>query len=242
MRPEYADWLMNQGYNENTCNTQTSHIRQIEKYYGDLVKLIEDRGLDELIEEFTYTTEDERHNRPNPTKVAFSGRTYTRLQSLKGAIRRYSRFLEDGFDQIDDQVENDEIEENDPAAIVKQRFALERDMQIALRRDVTKLQQGLRIVDDGVERSVESGFVDILCEDDRGRAVVVELKAGQTDARVVAQILGYMGDLLSEGDYSDVRGIIVAHSFDRRTVSACRAIPNVSLATYSIEFTFEAFE
>ena len=242
MRSEYVDWLEAQGYNENTCNTQASHIRQIEKYYGELDELISNGKLSWLVQEFTYTVEDERHGRPNPTKVEFNGRTYTRLQSLKGGIKRYARFLEEGFVVDREAVMEPPIV--DDAALIpdKQRFALERDMQVALRRDISTLETGLTIVDDGAERSVDSGFIDVLCKDENGQAVVVELKAGQTDARVVAQTLGYMGDLLSEGEFAGVRGIIVAHDFDKRTKAAARAVPNLKLVKYAISFVFERFE
>ena len=247
MREEYSDWLVAQGYNENTCNTQKSHIRQIENYYGDLADRIERGDLTSLVAEFTYTLADERANRDNPTKVAFSGRNYTRLQSLKGAIRRYAQFLsgdEDhaygmGLEPLDGVEDAADIRLSQE----KQRFALERDMQVALRENIAVLDPGLTIVDDGSERAVASGFIDILCQDGRdgqGGLVVVELKAGRTDARVVGQILGYMGDLIAEGDGQDVRGVIVAHEFDNRTISAARAIPNLTLVRYRIRFSFEA--
>jgi len=235
MRDDYVHWLAAQGYNDNTINTQTSHVRQIEKFYGGLEDLISGGGLSTIVDEFTYTLDDERSERANPTKVDFNGRTYTRLQSLKGAIKRYARFLDEDFaPETGDIIENEE-----PAAMDKQKFALERDMQVALRRDISGLGNGLTIIDDGVERSVESGFIDILCRDSSGQAIVVELKSGKTDARVVGQILGYMGDLIAEDEFEKVRGIIVAHDFDKRTRSAALAIPNLTLMTYNISFAFE---
>lgn len=237
----YADWLAGQGYGENTCNTQIAHIRQIQKYYDNLDNLISNGGLPGLISEFTYTKEDERAEKENPTKVEFSGRTYTRLQSLKGAIRRYARFLsEEAEGNINGVEASGELEVGQASGQQKQKFALERDMQMALRRDISALDPELRIVDDGIERSVDTGFIDILCEDGTGCAVVVELKAGKTDARVIGQILGYMGDLLTEEDSDGVRGIIVAHSFDARTKAAAKAIPNLELVKYEINFSFEA--
>lgn len=112
-------------------------------------------------------------------------------------------------------------------------------MQAALRREIHLLDAGLTIVDDGAERAVSSGFIDILCKDALGRVVVVELKAGKTDARVVGQILGYMGDLMEEDELADIRGIIVAHEFDRRTISAAKAVPGLTLVKYSVSFKFE---
>ena len=240
MRSDYSDWLEARGYHENTCNTQKAHIRQIEKYYGDLDQRIENGELEELINEFTYTKEDERAGRENPTKVEFSGRNYTRLQSLKGAIKRYAQFLS-GESEHSYGAEVVSVLDASPAVDnpEKQRFALERDMQMSLRVNISALDERLTIVDEGIERSVESGFIDVLCEDDDGSLVVIELKSGKTDARVVGQILGYMGDLLAEGDAESVRGIIIAHEFDKRTISATRAIPNLKLVKYCIEISFE---
>ncbi len=250
MKPDYRSWLIAQGYGENTCSTQMAHIRQIERYYGDLAPRIAAGELEQLVAEFSYSKDDERHNRANPCKVEFSGRTYTRLQSLKGALRRYARFLGADLDELD--TDGADPSPLTPAATPaatpndmsnstdRQRFTLERDMQSALRADITALDPTLTIIDDGAEHSVASGFVDILCEDDQGCTVVIELKAGKTDARVVGQILGYMGDLIGEGDAEAVRGIIVAHAFDKRTRSAAKAIPNLTLATYAIQFSFQA--
>ena len=241
MKAEYQDWLAAQGYNENTCNTQMAHIRAIEKHYGDLLPIISNGGLDKLIADFIYSKEDERVGRPNPSKVDFNGRVYTRLQSLKGGLRRYARFVSEGFELVpENELALARAGHAEPEQSEKQRFAMERDMQVALRRNVSALETGLTIIDDGAERSVDSGFIDILCEDLSGETVVIELKAGNTGSRVVGQILGYMGDLIAEDEPKAVRGIIVAHSFDKRTLSAARAIPNLKLVSYAIEFSFEA--
>jgi endonuclease len=63
-------------------------------------------------------------------------------------------------------------------------------------------EPGLAIIDDGAERSVESGFIDITARDAAGTTVVIELKAGAAGQRAVAQILSYMGDVASEEDGS----------------------------------------
>ena len=111
-------------------------------------------------------------------------------------------------------------------------------MQVALRHNIKNLNPDLKIIDDGAERSVNSGFIDITCEDTKN-IVVVELKAGKADSRAIGQILGYMGDLQEEEEKS-VRGILVAHDFDRRAKAAARVVPTLELKKYSIEFKFTA--
>lgn len=75
MRNEYANWRVAQGYNENTTNTQTSHIRQIAKYFGELGDLIFAGKLDKLVDKRTFSLEDERSGRAIPTRASLNGRT-----------------------------------------------------------------------------------------------------------------------------------------------------------------------
>ena len=76
-------------------------------------------------------------------------------------------------------------------------------------------------------------------QDAAGAVVVIELKAGKTDPRVIGQVLGYMGDIADEDEPAALRGIIVAHEFDPRTRSAARAVSNLTLQRYAVSFTFQ---
>lgn len=117
-------------------------------------------------------------------------------------------------------------------------FSLERDLQSALRGNIEQLEPGLKITDGGTERTVDAGRIDITAEDDGGNIVVIELKAGTAGMDSIGQILSYMGSIESpEG--KDVRGILVAYDFDERLVMAAKAVPNISLKAYSVQFTFE---
>jgi endonuclease len=55
-------------------------------------------------------------------------------------------------------------------------------------------------------------------------------------------VLGYMGDLTVEDNSKPVRGILVAHEFDKRAVSASRAVPALKLFRYAVDFRFEAVD
>jgi endonuclease len=65
---------------------------------------------------------------------------------------------------------------------------------------------------------------------------------GTADSRAIGQILGYIGDLISEYPGKKIRGILVAHDFDTRTKSARKAIAGLELKKYSIEFKFTQVE
>ena len=250
MRADYKRWLVDQGYPDGSVATRMANANKVEKLYGDLGDLFAGGGYQVLIDELTYSTEDERRGRANPSRIQTEGNIRNNLATYKQGVALYRRFLDEtqgllpaaarqdtafaGFNSVaPDTVVGEE------AALQRQRLSLERDMQAELRRDINQLETGLRIMDDGVERYVATGFIDILARDIAGTLVVIELKAGKTEARVIGQTLGYMGDIAAE-ESGAVRGIIVAHDFDVRTKSAARAVPNLKLMRYAVAFTFQA--
>jgi RecB family endonuclease NucS len=107
-------------------------------------------------------------------------------------------------------------------------FGLERDLQIALRANIEQLENGLKIVDGGVERITQAGRIDITAIDKEGNTVIIELKAGRAIPNVIAQVLSYMGAVGIESN-THVRGIIVAGDFSDRVILAVEAVPNLSL-------------
>ncbi|WP_075216870.1 endonuclease NucS domain-containing protein [Mongoliimonas terrestris] len=243
MRTDYREWLVGQEYAENTIAAQMHRVQKVEQAYGDLEQALAQGLFDVIVQDLTYSTQDEKFNRPNPSKMSFDGNIRKNLQSYKNAALLYRKYLLDIGDlglqsTVDTPLKVVNVVQKE-ASLEKQHLSLERDMQAALRKDILRLQPDLTIIDDGVERGVASGFIDILCRDGAGRLVVIELKAGKTDARVLGQILGYMGDIMSEEQSPDVLGIIVASDFDQRTLSAVRVLPNVKLCRYSIRFDFD---
>ena len=103
--------------------------------------------------------DDERHNRPNPSKIPFDGVIRSNLTSYRDAIKRYLRFLDSGGEAITPSASS-EIGDDSQGMVerVGQRIGLERDMQAALRIEIQQLESGISIIDDGAERSVDSDF------------------------------------------------------------------------------------
>ncbi|MCP9490639.1 MAG: endonuclease NucS [Solirubrobacteraceae bacterium MAG38_C4-C5] len=130
-----------------------------------------------------------------------------------------------------------DVEEITDAATL--RFGFERQMQDELRRNIHQLDPGLRIVDEGRERRVESGFIDILAEDDQGSLVVIELKISEAPDSAIAQVLSYIGSLQTEEDPRAVRGILIARDFTTRVRLAARAAA-IQLVEYGFNFSFAA--
>ena len=114
--------------------------------------------------------------------------------------------------------------------LIEQR---ELELQKTLRKNLRRLEQGLRLADSGKENN----FRDITAVDAKGRHVVIELKAVKATKEVLAQTLAYMGEAVAIDGIakSKVRGIIVAPAFQDKTVYAAMMTPNVSLFRYTLE-------
>jgi hypothetical protein len=160
---------------------------------------------------------------------------YRDLAFFRSALRAYQRFkFGNDADAASSVVETaDEIIADE----VSQTFALERDMQAAIRGNIKQMGADLSIVDNGSETLVEAGSIDILTKDASGNSVVIELKAGTCRAPAVAQILAYMG-CISDGSKKQVKGILVAGDFEKRVQLAAKAVPNLTLKRYSFRFEF----
>jgi hypothetical protein len=236
----FALWLQPR-YTDGSASSRMSRIRRVEAEYGDLDELYDQDRLANVLRDLTYSTDDDRAGRPNPTRISLSGDIHRQLRSLKNAVSVYREFRDTGGE--DQAVAEAAIEVAGEAIRQKRegrQFEIERHLQDSLRREITQLERGLRIIDGGDERGVESGFIDILAEDTRGALTVIELKAGQARREAVGQILGYMGDLKIEEPDRNVRGILVAASFDKSCLSAVAVVPALSLKEYRFDFTFSA--
>lgn len=136
----------------------------------------------------------------------------------------------------------DAEDENDEEAFAEAEavtFGLEYDLQAALRTNIEQLEQGLKIIDGGKERTTEAGRIDITAVDLKDNIVVIELKAGMAQPESIAQILAYMGSV-SETDQKPVRGILVAGDFHKKVILAARNVTSLELKKYSFLFNFES--
>jgi hypothetical protein len=243
-RDNYRNWLDLQRYQLNTITTQLNRVGRVEDHYGDLDEHYDRDKLASVVSELKYSMNDKRANRPNTSKIPFDGDPYSNLASCRDATNRYKRFRSDETILVetsdDEDISPSTVQPAIRADINKQSISLERDLQATLRDSIAQLETGLTIIDDGAERSVDSGFIDITARDVNGVTVVIELKTGTANQRAIAQILSYMGDVLNEQDGENVRGILVAADFDskKKAKSAVRVVPNLQLLRYKLEFTF----
>ena len=237
----FRKWLGDGRYTPASANTRFSYAKKVEDAYGDLDEHFERDKLQSLVDLLAYSLTDAKLDRPNPTRIAVNGNPYNVLNNCKTGVKNYRDFLGLGGTT---QVIEEEAIEIAGAAIASRRegkqFELERHLQESLRSEIAQLEDGPEIIDGDVERSVESGSIDILARDVAGGLVAIELKRGEAKREAIGQILGYMGDLKIEEPEMNVRGIIVSAEFDRSCRSAVAAAPNLALRRYRYSFKFEA--
>lgn len=242
MKPAYRRWLEQRKYDAGTINTQIARSRRVEEYYPTLDEHYAIDRLASVSETLRYSKADQRNNRQNPSKIPFDGDIYNNLASYRNSVQLYREFRDELAAAADTSIETAEVlADLSPTTVEKeasQWMSLERDMQAALRVDINQLEQGLTIIDDGAERSVDSGFIDITARDASGATVVIELKAGPAGQRAIAQVLTYMGEVAAEEENGKVRGILVGSSFDAKAKAAARMVPNLILRRYSVRFLF----
>ena len=110
----------------------------------------------------------------------------------------------------------------------------EKELNRLLRAQLDKVEPGLVAIDNGREREVPSGRIDITARDRDGNFVVIELKVGPCPTGALEQVLGYSADLEEETGRL-CRAVLVAGSFSTRQRAAAKRAHDVHLVTYQVE-------
>ena len=92
-KDEFARYLREvRGHDEKTVRSRLSDCARLEEYEGDLDAHFDYDRMDDLIDRLTYSTEQERRNRPTRHKVPIDGNPRTGSATLKHAARLYRDF------------------------------------------------------------------------------------------------------------------------------------------------------
>ncbi len=233
---EYRKYLEARDIAAKTREQRFYALKRLERHYGvDLDAEYTRDGFSDLLASLSFSTADSRAGRPNPSRLNIEqNKLLTHLAWYKSHVNDYLRFC---GGHIESSLVEEEAESEELIEAASQTFGLEKDLQTALRQHITQLENGLTVADEGSERRVEAGFIDIFARDGDGLPVVIELKAGTSKPEAVAQLLAYMGCVAEETGQA-VRGILIAAEHHPRVVLAARAVPNLVLKTYAYRFEF----
>lgn len=209
-------WFLRRGHPLSTYNTYSSYLRQIDEAIGGLDEKIAADGVDRVLAW---------------AKTASSGPFENYPTQCRSVLNKYVEFSMDAESPLEgNEISNDGA--SDPVT-----FRVEREMQAAVRRQLSNLEQGLKEADGGVETSVLTGRIDIIAEDQKNDLVVIELKAGLCPAGAVEQVLGY-AEALSQERGRNVRAYLIASEFPDRIRAAAKRARDLELRTYEFSLKF----
>ena len=112
----------------------------------------------------------------------------------------------------------------------------------------TELGQKYDLIEEEVELKSQQyrtsiGIIDILAKDkENGNYVVIELKRNQTSDDTIGQVTRYMGWVKENLNDDNVKGIIVAGSYDERLNYAQSMLPNIEVFLYEVNFNLKSYE
>jgi hypothetical protein len=132
-------------------------------------------------------------------------------------------------------------EEKEPIS----EFAYESDLRNFLAKNLSIIEQGLRLYEEegitGVEFPAGGRFIDILALDSQNNYVVIELKVSKGYDRVVGQLLRYIGWV--ENNHADpsqkIRGIIIAREISNDLLLACYSLQNIEVYEYNLSVSLQ---
>ena len=104
----FSAWLKDEKkYQRETIRSRLENCRTIQRHEGDLDAQWEADRLEALLDRFSYSKDDERHDRPPRHRVPIGGVVYTRTATLKQAIGLYKAFRDAQSDKRDSAADRD---------------------------------------------------------------------------------------------------------------------------------------
>jgi hypothetical protein len=103
MNTTFSTWLQQRKYQATTISDHMARAARVERYHGDLDEHYKKDRMSTLLDTLRYSTFDEGHHRPNPSRIPFHGDIRTNLASYRGSAMRYKEFR-DACQKSGDQV------------------------------------------------------------------------------------------------------------------------------------------
>lgn len=114
-------------------------------------------------------------------------------------------------------------------------ISLEKDLKEYLAKNPHLIEKGLQLTEKEFNTK-EVGKIDLLCKDQKGKQVIIELKKGRSSDEVVGQTLRYLG-WIKKNKSENARAIIITNEPDNRLDYAIMPVENqISLKYYKVKF------
>ena len=93
MNSTIREWLARR-YEPKFVRGRMGSLKRLEDHYGDLDQLYDQDEFVAVLENLSYSKEDERRDRPNPSRLEIDGDLYTNLAHYRSTLNLYSKFRE----------------------------------------------------------------------------------------------------------------------------------------------------
>lgn len=92
---EFRAWLESKGMDSGGVSSRVSSVKRVDQVLDDIESLARDQSREAFLEPFTYSSEDKRFDRPNPSPLSFSDGAdlYNGLSSIRTALGHYHDFV-----------------------------------------------------------------------------------------------------------------------------------------------------
>ena len=166
-------------------------------------------------------------------------------------------FTKDGNEITNEQVEKELVEitnfykksvdieiRNEDSSVNKGIFYMEKQLEDFIISNWDETELGKKydlLIEEGEcisqQYRTDIGIIDILAKDKENKNhVVIELKKNQTSDDTVGQAMRYMGWIKEKKNDPNVKGIIIASSFDKKLHYAVNMIPDIDIFSYEVDF------
>lgn len=129
-------------------------------------------------------------------------------------------------------------------------FYMEKQLEDFIINNWEKTELGKRydlVIEEGElisqQFKTDLGPIDILAKDKySNNYVVIELKKNQTSDDTIGQLARYMGWIQETKNDNNVKGIIIAGSYDRKLDYALKVMRNIEVFLYEVDFRLREFK
>lgn len=92
---DFRAWLESKGMDSNAASSRVSSVKRVNQVVDDLEGLALDQSRESFLEPYTYTSEDKRLGKPNPSPLSFSegADLYNGLSSIRTALGHFHDFV-----------------------------------------------------------------------------------------------------------------------------------------------------
>jgi hypothetical protein len=92
MKMCFRRWLEQKNYVSHSITSRIAETARVEKYHGDLDQHYDRDSMQSLIEMLRYSTDDQRRDRANPSKIPINGDIRNNLATYQSGIKLYCKF------------------------------------------------------------------------------------------------------------------------------------------------------